>query len=88
MGAVTRILSDRARVVSRSRTGRHWVEEIDIRPGDLIAVIDITNSGKHNCYFVSLSDAREIHISPALDDEGRCLICEQCPDLLSQYAQA
>lgn len=76
MGAVTRILSDRARVVSRSRTGRHWVEEVDVQPGDYIPVVDISNTGKHSCYYVYLEGGQ---IEKELAHHaGQCLICD-CP---------
>ncbi len=75
-GASTRILSDRARVVSESRTGRHWVEEVDVQPGEYIPVMDVTNGGRHNCYYVYL-DGERIEKEFA-HHEGRCLICD-CP---------
>lgn len=36
-------------VVRSSRTGNHWVERKEVDIGDIITIIDITNSGKHNC---------------------------------------
>jgi hypothetical protein len=75
MGAVTRILSDRVRVVSRSRTGRHWVEEINIHPGEHVPVVDISNTGRHNCYYAYLENG-QIQKEFA-HHNGRCLICDR-----------
>ena len=41
-------------VVNSSGTGRHWMEKIVLKTGDRIPVTDISNSGKHKCYWLSL----------------------------------
>lgn len=35
-----------------SRTGNHWREEITVEDGGLVFVVDISNTGKHNCYCI------------------------------------
>lgn len=40
------------RKFDESRTGNHWKEEIVIGEGGIVFVHDISNAGKHNCYFI------------------------------------
>ncbi len=43
-------------VVNLSGTGRHWMEKVILKTGARIPVANISNSGKHRCYWLSLKD--------------------------------
>jgi hypothetical protein len=46
------------REISRSRTGRHWEDEVELGDDGVVFVTDISNSGKHSC-FVMCGNALE-----------------------------
>jgi len=62
-------------VVSSSRSGRHWTERIELNPGDRIPVTNISNSGKHRCYWLSLKKNGNLAYDYNRDIE--CSVCEQ-----------
>ncbi len=45
------------KVVQSSKTGNHWVEKVVLQPGKKIPVVDVSNSGKHRCYLLSIDES-------------------------------
>jgi len=60
-------------VVDRSGTGSHWTEKLVLESGDRVPVTDISNSGKHNCYWLSLDEKGNEVKDPNRDIE--CAVC-------------
>ena len=59
-----------------SKSGNHWQEVVDVEPGDMIAVHDISNSGKHNCYVLVVSaDGEHRHVTPPGWRPEHCPVC-------------
>lgn len=62
-------------VVERSGTGNHWTEKVVLSPGGKVPVTDISNTGKHRCYMLSIDESGE-----EIRDHNReieCTICEE-----------
>jgi len=60
-------------VIESSGTGRHWTEKLLLESGKRIPVTDISNSGKHNCYWLSLDEkGNEVR------DDNREIECTVC----------
>ena len=65
--------SANGKVVERSGTGNHWTESVVLTPGKKIPVVDISNSGKHNCYYLLLDENGNVTTEPKTGIE--CSIC-------------
>lgn len=77
MGAFTSVKSPRdAEEFDHSRTGNHWSERVWTCEGDIIELIDISNSRKHRCkkYRVENGELKDITPQPSC---GICPICEE-----------
>jgi hypothetical protein len=55
---------------SASKSGNHWRETVSLKPDGWVKVIDISNSGKHNCYILRGDGTREQLCEP--DECPRC----------------
>lgn len=73
-GASTTMNGD---VFGESRTGNHWSEVKEVSIGDTIKIVDISNSGKHNCQIL-----RVVSVSPEVKteviekvDQDFCPVC-------------
>lgn len=73
MGAYT---TAHGRVVSSSKTGRHWVEIVEGPIGKEFEVIDISNSGKHHCFRARITGENEYQIIEEAD-EYECQFCSR-----------
>lgn len=57
-----------------SKTGNHWQEKITLEEGESTLVVDISNSGKHNCY-VLICDKGVIQVSRRNSSRNWPCIC-------------
>lgn len=59
MGALTQVKDNpniTINIESQSKTGNHWTEIVSGKDGTQFEVIDISNSGKHNCFIAVLDN--------------------------------
>jgi len=79
MGAKTFMNSLMARegieVFDESKRKTHWKERVWLYEGEEIAVINISNSGKHNCYKVKLINEEFVKEKEQKTECGMCKIC-------------
>jgi len=70
-GAITTMFGEKYAV---SRTGNHWKERFYVKEGCRLNVIDISNTGKHNCFILMLRDG-EFKRHHGVGKDGRCRVC-------------
>ena len=61
-----------------SRTGNHWRERLHVETGDEIEIIDVSNSGKHNCRLVRVERVEpsvEVKVIRYFNTDGFCELC-------------
>ena len=63
-------------MVSSSRTGNHWVAERDVCGDKAVGIVDISNSGHHNCCWVRVLDGK-IYEESGISSDHRCTVCPQ-----------
>lgn len=72
MGAYTSMGGEEFNI---SRSGRHWSEVVELAPGESVNIKDISNSGKHRCRRVTLTEGK-FETTPMLEDDW-CFVCDR-----------
>ncbi len=64
---------------NRSKSGKHWQEMQQITPVQHLTIIDISNSEKHNCYRVRVSeDGKFFKVRDnTMIDTYHCVTCDE-----------
>ena len=79
-GATTFTVKNPAIKITRyceSKTGNHWLENVEGKEGSQFSVKDISNSGKHRCFvcIIDTSAVEGYRVLPQTEGGRRCLIC-------------
>lgn len=64
-------------VEETSKSGNHWTETVEGPDGEMFAVKDISNSGKHNCFFAIIDSSQQAgyRISHQTEPGDICRVC-------------
>lgn len=62
-----------------SKSGNHWREVVDAEVGDIITVIDISNTGKHHCHRYEVAGENLLNVVEFAQPHDLCPICEGKP---------
>ncbi|KKN58772.1 hypothetical protein LCGC14_0548670 [marine sediment metagenome] len=79
MGALTQVKDNpniTIDIVSESKTGNHWTELVSGKDGTQFEVIDISNSGKHNCFIATLDNKEIDNHHRVFSQNIPCEICQ------------
>ena len=72
-GAKTFFASGKVKVLPGGMT--HWREVRRVHPGEKVPVVNVTNSGRHECVWATVSSQGDVSVIPAYDGFG-CSVCE------------
>ena len=61
-----------------SRSGNHWREVVDAEVGGRIYLVDISNSGKHDCRVLEVQGDGSL-ITVAQPEQEWCPVCDRVP---------
>lgn len=80
MGALTQVKDNpniTINIESQSKTSNHWIEIVSGKDGTRFEVIDISNSGKHNCFMAVLDSKADDNYRAISSGTIPCEICKE-----------